>query len=239
MALAQLAQLKPPRPVFFAHPRPAPVTRGLRSALQDGWQVIPGTASAAAAASLLAARRKRWTPQRAIMWHDDLDALAPVTKKVYMDIAGGDFQGRIVLGLYADLVPKTCENFRALCRGDKDVSYKGSCFHRIFFDFMVQGGRLEGNNESIYGGRFEDEESGLSLYHERPGLLGMANDGPDSNGSQFYITTAKTEWLDGEHVIFGEVLDGKDVILSMEKCATESGDPSQEICIIDCGSTKP
>ncbi|CAL1171921.1 unnamed protein product [Cladocopium goreaui] len=212
MALAQLPQLKPPRPVFFAHPRPAPVARGLRSALQDGWQVIPGTALAAAAASL-AARRKRWTPQRAIMWHDDLDALAPVTKKVYMDIAGGDFQGRIVLGLYADLVPKTCENFRALCSGEKDFSYKGSCFHRIFFDFMVQGGRLEGNNESIYGGRFEDEES----------------------GSQFYITTAKTEWLDGEHVIFGEVLDGKDVILSMEKCATESGDPSQEICIIDCG----
>eukprot|EP00435_Cladocopium_sp_Y103_P045901 s169_g13.t1 len=151
-------------------------------------------------------------PRRAIMWHDELDALAPITKKVYLDVAGGDFQGRIVLGLYADLVPKTCENFCALCSGEKGFSYKGSCFHRIFFDFMVQGGRLEGNNESIYGGRFEDEESGneqgLNLYHERPGLVGMANDGPDSNGSQFYITTAKTvawvhDWCGGRHFCVG------------------------------------
>ena len=171
------------------------------------------------------------------MWHDDLEPLAEITKKVYLDISSGDFEGRIVLGLYADLVPKTAENFRALCTGEVGgVSYKGSCFHRIFFDFMVQGGRLVNSEvQSIYGGRFEDEASGLELYHERPGLLGMANDGPDSNGSQFYITTAKTEWLDGEHVIFGELLEGKEIILNMEKCATESGDPSQEILIVDCG----
>ncbi|CAJ1343984.1 unnamed protein product [Effrenium voratum] len=123
----------------------------------------------------------------------------------------------------------------AICCGEKGLSYEGSSFHRIFWDFMVQGGQTEGGSKSIYGASFEDEQSGLDLYHERPGLLGMANSGPDSNSCQFYITTAKAEWLDGEHVIFGEVLEGKDVVLAIEKCATQSGDPSMEITVAACG----
>ncbi|CAK9043820.1 Peptidyl-prolyl cis-trans isomerase CYP20-3 [Durusdinium trenchii] len=121
-------------------------------------------------------------PRRAIMWDDEeLEPLAEITQKVYLDVTSDRFQGRIVLGLYAATVPKAAENFRALCTGEKGFSYVGSCFHRIFWDFMAQGGKIEGH-QSIYGGRFEDEQSGLDLYHERPGLLGMANDGPDSNG---------------------------------------------------------
>eukprot|EP00933_Yihiella_yeosuensis_P033081 TRINITY_DN26785_c0_g1_i2.p2 TRINITY_DN26785_c0_g1~~TRINITY_DN26785_c0_g1_i2.p2 ORF type:complete len:123 (-),score=24.79 TRINITY_DN26785_c0_g1_i2:76-444(-) len=120
------------------------------------------------------------------------------------------------------------------------MSYKGCPFHRIFWDFMVQGGDIEngdgsGKSLSIYSGTFPDEVEGLDLYHERPGLLGMANSGPDSNASQFYITTAAAPWLDGEHVIFGEVLEGRDVVIAIERCATESGDPEQRVVVKDCG----
>jgi len=198
------------------------------------------------------------------MWDDDLEPLSNVTHRAFLyirgernseartimsnyvtgtetEVEGGadSFEGRVVLGLYGDVAPKAVENFIALCRGDKGMSYKGSPFHRVFWDFMVQGGDiLKGDGTgctSIYGGTFEDEEEGLNLSHGRPGLLGMANSGPNTNGSQFYITTAKAEFLDGEHVIFGEVLEGKDVVIQIEKCATQSGDPTQQVTVVDCG----
>ncbi|CAE7948031.1 CYP20-3, partial [Symbiodinium sp. KB8] len=150
-------------------------------------------AATAAAAAVLARRQRRLTPRRAIMWDRELEPLAPITKKVFLEVEGDGQDapcGRIVFGLYADLVPKASENFRALCAGEKGLSYRGSRFHRIFWDFMVQGGKIE-TADGVYGATFEDEESGLGLYHERPGLLGMANSGPDTNSTQFYITTAK------------------------------------------------
>lgn len=177
---------------------------------------------------------------RAIGWDEDLEPLAEVTKKVFMDVQAetpDGPSGRIVFGLYGDLCPRTAENFRALCTGETGKSYVGSPFHRIFWDFMAQAGDIERGDgtggSSIYGGTFEDEA--LDLYHDRPGLLGMANNGPDSNGSQFYITTAPTPWLDGDHVIFGEVLEGRDVVVGMETCTTQSGEPQQRIVIAAAG----
>mmetsp|Transcript_11608 Transcript_11608/g.17421 ORF Transcript_11608/g.17421 Transcript_11608/m.17421 type:complete len:122 (-) Transcript_11608:46-411(-) len=119
------------------------------------------------------------------------------------------------------------------------MSYKGSHFHRIFWDFMIQGGDILGGSSqgvsSAFGGAFPDEAPGLELYHDRPGLLGMANSGPDTNGSQFYITTAPASWLDGEHVIFGEVLEGREVVMAIEHCASQSGEPSQRVIVAGCG----
>mmetsp|Transcript_21106 Transcript_21106/g.42698 ORF Transcript_21106/g.42698 Transcript_21106/m.42698 type:complete len:107 (+) Transcript_21106:134-454(+) len=105
---------------------------------------------------------------------------------------------------------------------------------------MIQGGDIvSGDGQGVcsaFGGTFPDEAHGLELYHDRPGLLGMANSGPDTNGSQFYITTAAASWLDGEHVIFGEVLEGREVVLEIERCASQSGEPSQRVFVADCGA---
>ncbi|OJD25924.1 peptidyl-prolyl cis-trans isomerase D [Blastomyces percursus] len=164
--------------------------------------------------------------------------------RVYFDIQiGNKAEGRIVFELV--IVPKTAENFRALCTGEKgegksgkSLSYKGSIFHRIIKQFMIQGGDFTAFNgtggESIYGEKFPDEN--FELKHDRPFLLSMANSGPGTNGSQFFITTVPTPHLDGKHVVFGEVINGKGLVRKIEKSPTDSGDkPHTEVKVVDCG----
>ena len=165
--------------------------------------------------------------------------------RVYFDVTiGDDAAGRIVFELHADVVPKTAENFRALCTGEKGAGrsgkplhYKGSTFHRVIPDFMCQGGDFTAGNgtggESIYGAKFADEN--FDIKHTESGLLSMANAGPGTNGSQFFITTAQTPWLDGKHVVFGRVTDGMDVVRAMEAQGSQSGHTRQRITIADCG----
>jgi peptidylprolyl isomerase len=165
--------------------------------------------------------------------------------RVFFDITIGQKPaGRLVFELFADTVPKTAENFRALCTGEKGVGkegkplhYKGCRFHRIIQQFMCQGGDFTRGNgtggESIYGAKFKDEN--FTHKHTTPGLLSMANAGPDTNGSQFFITTAVTSWLDGKHVVFGKVVDGMKVLTAMEATGSRSGSTSQDVVIADCG----
>ncbi|KAJ6990186.1 peptidyl-prolyl cis-trans isomerase CYP40-like [Populus alba x Populus x berolinensis] len=168
-------------------------------------------------------------------------------QRCFLDISiGGELEGRIVVELYKDVVPKTAENFRALCTGEKGIGpntgvplhYKGSRFHRVVKGFMIQGGDISAGDgtggESIYGLKFEDEN--FELKHERKGMLSMANMGPGTNGSQFFITTTRTSHLDGKHVVFGKVIKGMGLVRSIELIATEAGDyPSQDVVIVDCG----
>eukprot|EP01094_Clydonella_sp_ATCC50884_P026670 TRINITY_DN7395_c0_g1_i1.p1 TRINITY_DN7395_c0_g1~~TRINITY_DN7395_c0_g1_i1.p1 ORF type:complete len:396 (-),score=84.54 TRINITY_DN7395_c0_g1_i1:178-1254(-) len=148
--------------------------------------------------------------------------------------------GRLVFELFADAVPKTCKNFRSLCAGDGALTYVGCPFHRIIPGFMAQGGditRHDGTGgESIYGLTFEDEN--LSLVHSERGTLSMANSGPDTNSSQFFVTFGAPSWLDGKHVVFGRMLDGMDVLAKMEECGTAEGKPKELVVIISCGEVQ-
>lgn len=169
-----------------------------------------------------------------------------VTHRVYLDVTiDGQQAGRIVVGLYGNVVPKTAENFRALCTGEKgkgssgkNLHYKGIPFHRIISGFMIQGGdiiRKDGKGKvSIYGGTFPDEN--FIVKHSHAGIVSMANSGPNTNGCQFFITTVKASWLDGEHVAFGKVIQGMDTVYAIEGGAgTYNGKPRKKVLIADSG----
>lgn len=171
-----------------------------------------------------------------------------VTHRVFLDVeieGNSEGGGRIVLGLFGEIAPKTAENFRALCACDKGkgklsgkpLCYKGTKFHRIIPNFMIQAGDFTHGNgvggESIYGGKFDDET--FQVKHNKRFMLSMANIGPNSNGSQFFINTVKTSWLDNRNVAFGMVLSGEEVVKAIEHQGTNGGSPRGVVSIVNSG----
>jgi cyclophilin family peptidyl-prolyl cis-trans isomerase len=161
-------------------------------------------------------------------------------ENVFFEITiNGEAKGRIVMELFDDIVPITARNFRELCTRPEGEGYRGSTFHRVIPEFMMQGGDFTNHNGtggcSIYGAKFDDEN--FKLKHTGPGILSMANAGPNTNGSQFFITFAETKWLDGKHVVFGKVIEGMKVVKAIEKLGTAHGKIKDhgKIVISDCG----
>ncbi len=173
--------------------------------------------------------------------HSGLPEFKEENPQVYFDITLGEGEkGRVVFELFPEQVPKTAENFRALCTGEKGgkLHYKNSIFHRVISGFMMQGGDTTNRNGtgglSIYGNKFNDE--GVWLPHTRGGLLSMANSGPNTNGSQFFVTFKETKWLDGKHMVFGRVIKGFEFCQTVENTKTgESDVPVDQVTIVDCG----
>lgn len=162
-----------------------------------------------------------------------------MSDNVYFDITLDDQPaGRIVFRLFDDVVPETARNFRELATGQNGFGYAGSSFHRIIPQFMLQGGDFTRGNgtggKSIYGEKFKDEN--FTLKHDRPYLLSMANAGPNTNGSQFFVTTVVTSWLDGKHVVFGEVVEGQDLVDRIESLGSSSGAPKAKVTIAASGT---
>ncbi|KAK4705009.1 hypothetical protein P7C70_g1202, partial [Phenoliferia sp. Uapishka_3] len=168
-----------------------------------------------------------------------ISSTASRMSNVYFDIEkNGAPMGRVIFKLYDDVVPKTARNFRELATGQNGYGYAGSSFHRVIPNFMLQGGDFTNHNgtggKSIYGAKFADEN--FKLKHTKPGLLSSANAGPNTNGSQFFITTVVTSWLDGKHVVFGEVVEGMEIVKAVEKEGTDSGKTKSKITIAASGS---
>jgi len=161
--------------------------------------------------------------------------------KVFFEMTvGGAKAGKVVFELFKCTVPKTAENFRALCTGEKGFGYKGSSFHRVIPGFMCQGGDFTNHNgtggKSIYGTKFKDESfAGKAGKHTGAGCLSMANAGPNTNGSQFFVCTGQTPHLNGKHVVFGNVVEGLDVIKKIEAVGSGNGATSKKVEIADCG----